>query len=274
MEQEKQARRTVNRVMLAFSLHLVLLLGTALSGVPAYSVPGICLVLVRFLLPILLLLAPPLRCERPQLCPDRRSGWLDLIPAWALLLLFGLLIPGSDQLPQGPFPLLAIQLVVLTPILEELLFRGLPLAHCKHFDKRVILLLLSLLFALLHSGYTKGYAFLAGLVLGIGLLLGRGLLFSVTLHACNNLTTLLFLYWKQSAPDAYLSYGVPIYRGFVCFLVIVGAVIAFLRAKRGCYHLPKQICETEDGAPLPPARLATPLSAVLLICFVLVTLLL
>lgn len=270
MEIEARAKRYADRVMLAFSLHLALLLIAALLPVSTYSPFGICLLLVRFLLPIGLLLLPPMQITLPPLLPNAPSGWLDLLPAWALLLLVGLLVPASDTLPDAPIGYLFLQLVVLTPILEELLFRALPLALCKHFDKRVILLLLSILFALLHSGLSKGYALIAGLVLGLGLLLGRGLLFGILLHACNNLFALGFLLLAEHAPSLYQ----PIYIAFVCFVVGSGVVIAFLRAKRGCYKLPVQVYETEDGAPVPLARLATPIAIVLLVVFTLVTILL
>lgn len=270
MEREKQARRIVDRVMLAFSLHLLILLCTALVGVPSYSFFGICLLLVRFLFPISLLLLPKSGCTM-QLFPAMRRDWLDLFPAWGLLLLTGLLIPGgSSALPNAPLPLVLFQLVVLTPILEELLFRGIPLALCKHFDKRAVLLLLSLLFALMHSGFTKGYALIAGLVIGGALLLGRGLLFGIALHACNNLFSALCLLLKQYAPAYYL----PFYYGFVAIIVSFGAFIAFLRLKSRCYRLPLQEYDSEDGKPLSLAKMVTPLSALLLICFLSVTILL
>ena len=275
MEREKNARRTVDRVMLALSLHLALLLCTALSSVPAYSPLGICLLILRFALPLLVMVSPISRDKLPRLLPASADGWWDLLPAWAILLAVGLLVPGgATALPDAPLPLLLLQLVVLTPVLEELLFRGIPLTLCKHFDKRVVLFLLALLFALLHSGFTKVYALQAGLLFGFCLLLGRGLLFTISLHACNNLLAILFLLWKDLSPATYLTLCLPIYYAFIGFVVISGAVVAFFRAKQGCYRLEAQVFDSEDGAPLPTARLATPLSLVLVLVFALVGLLL
>lgn len=275
MELEATARRMVDRVMLALSLHLALLICTALLSIPSYSLAGIGMLFVRFGLPILVMLLPFSRDKLPPLRPATGDGWWDLLPAWAILLVVGLVVPGgTTQLPDAPLPLLLLQLVVLTPVLEELLFRGIPLALCKHFDRRIVLLLLALLFALLHSGFTKVYALQAGLVLGIGLLLGRGLLFSILLHACNNLLAFLFLLWKELSPATYLTHCLPLYYLVVGFIVASGVVVGFLRAKQGCYKLKKQVFDSEDGAPLPLARLATPLSVLLLIVFALVALLL
>lgn len=275
MELEKTARRMVDRVMLALSLHLALLICTALLSVPPYSLAGIGLLLVRFGLPLLVMAFPISRDKLPRILPTSRDGWWDLLPAWAILLMVGMLVPGgATALPDAPLPLLILQLVVLTPVLEELLFRELPLTLCIHFDKRIVLLLLSLLFALLHSGYTKVYALQAGLLLGICLLLGRGFLFTVTLHACNNLLTILLLLWKDLSPDTYHALCLPIYYVFVGLIAISGAVIAFFRTKQGRYKREKQVFDSEDGAPLPLARLATPTSVFFLIIFALIGLLL
>ncbi|MBQ7535047.1 MAG: CPBP family intramembrane metalloprotease [Stomatobaculum sp.] len=111
-------------------------------------------------------------------------------------------LPGKDAAFQadwgtGAFTplLLVLWAVVLSPVLEELAFRGLLLRRVENAAGTLpAVLLSSLLFGLYHGNLTQGIAAAAaGLLLGYAYVKTDSLLVTVVMHAAVNLASFLFL---------------------------------------------------------------------------------
>lgn len=78
--------------------------------------------------------------------------------------------------------------VVLVPVAEELLFRGIIMGELRRaFSDTTALLLSSVLFALFHMNVIQSsYVFLPGLILGLGYLMTRNLWVPILMHALFN----------------------------------------------------------------------------------------
>jgi len=93
-------------------------------------------------------------------------------------------------------PILAfISIVVLAPLLEELLFRGIILdGYLKNYSPANSILISAFLFALIHGNLAQGIgAFIMGLVAGLLYWRTKSLLLCIALHFSNNLTGFLIL---------------------------------------------------------------------------------
>ena len=85
------------------------------------------------------------------------------------LELFGLQPHVAISIPQNPLALLlfAVQLCVLTPLVEEVVFRGIIFQSMRRFGDSFALVLSAILFALFHGNLSQApNAFLMGLVIG------------------------------------------------------------------------------------------------------------
>ena len=93
---------------------------------------------------------------------------------------------------------------VLTPVLEEALFRYIPLALLSPFSKRGAILYSAAFFALAHcSLYQLPYAFFAGLVFALLDLALDSIIPSVVLHILNNVISVLWLRYSLNAAFAH-----------------------------------------------------------------------
>jgi uncharacterized protein len=126
-----------------------------------------------------------------------------LIIAFAFMISFHLILePLTSKIPppeglQRAFseliqmPMLAfIMIVVLAPLLEELLFRGIILdGYLKNYSPVNSILISAFLFALIHGNIAQGIgAFLMGVVAGVFYWRTKSLLFCIALHFSNNFT--------------------------------------------------------------------------------------
>jgi len=122
------------------------------------------------------------------------------LPILVLAVAFSLdfLGPREDYEPQfsieGLDPTDLLRIVLITPFIEELVFRGLPLVIYSslksHFSYWLLGLSSAVLFAMLHGGSAQNFPlnhFVAGLVYW-KIAVERGLSHAVLLHALNNLT--------------------------------------------------------------------------------------
>lgn len=91
--------------------------------------------------------------------------------------------------------LLFIMSVVLAPLLEELLFRGIILdGYLKNYSPVNSILISAFLFALIHGNIAQGIgAFLMGVVAGVLYWRTKSLLFCIALHFSNNFTGYLVM---------------------------------------------------------------------------------
>ena len=149
--------------------------------------------------------------------------------------------PSPSELPNG-FWLQAISFVsavILAPILEELLFRGVAINALSDMGNRAIFLS-GLLFALMHySSYSLIYAFVAGCLIAYSTKRTNSLKTAVGLHLTNNLITfaslLIGFYISENASHLF-GY---ILTGITLPIAIFGTVM-LIKEARAKAPAPKQ----------------------------------
>ena len=133
-----------------------------------------------------------------RLLPKRESApTLLLLPVFftvtlGINLLSSLIFPLSrDALaPILPTPALFIGAVLLAPITEELLFRGILLRMLGRYGDGWAILLSAIAFALAHSNFFQmPYALVAGLFLSFAATMGGSILYPYFFHLAYNLCT-------------------------------------------------------------------------------------
>ena len=88
---------------------------------------------------------------------------------------------------------------LLTAILEEMLFRYIPLSVLSPHSRRGAVILSATFFALAHCNlYQLFYAFVAGVILAVADLLSDSILPSVVIHFLNNLVSIFWLRYGAS----------------------------------------------------------------------------
>jgi membrane protease YdiL (CAAX protease family) len=116
---------------------------------------------------------------------------------------------------------------VITPILEEVLFRYIPIALLSGYSRRGAMLYSAAFFALAHCNlYQLPYAFLAGIIFAAADIAFDSILPSVILHALNNFISVL---WLRYAADTSFMY---LYLIVLFSLAIVSLPIIFLLRRR------------------------------------------
>ena len=125
-----------------------------------------------------------------------------VVPATASILaiayLSSLIIPQSENVTSpdvyGHIFVVILTYALIPALLEELLFRYVPLVLFSGFERRSVILLTSAAFAVLHCDLTKlPYAFFAGIVfMVIDFALGS-VWPSVIIHAVNNIASILLM---------------------------------------------------------------------------------
>ena len=134
-----------------------------------------------------------------------------------LLSLVGM--EAAEPLAGSLFELLILH-ALLPAVLEEALFRYVPLTLIAPHSKRSAVLISALLFAAAHCNVAQiPYAFAAGIAFAVVDLAVGSILPSVALHLLNNLVSVLWL-WEASATAARLSIAVCL-----AALVLVSALI-------------------------------------------------
>lgn len=92
-----------------------------------------------------------------------------------------------------------ISVVILAPIFEELIFRGMILRTLSKYNKTFAIVITSLLFGLLHLNISQAIpAFFMSLVLCYMSLKSDSLLVTILAHAANNLLALLSTYFDHN----------------------------------------------------------------------------
>lgn len=103
--------------------------------------------------------------------------------------------PHTDlYMPTGPVAmvLFGIQLCVITPMIEEFVFRGMIFQSMRRFGDSFALTISAILFALFHGNLVQApNAFVMGLLIGYMVLYSGSLWVGVLIHAVNNLFNLL-----------------------------------------------------------------------------------
>ena len=127
---------------------------------------------------------------------------LNLIITYSVILL-AKLSPAKEQIDQAvqaatynkdmPLACLILSSVILAPLLEELLFRGLLLQRAsRNWSKWPSVIIVALLFAIYHGNPIQGiYAFLMGLIMCLLAYRYKALLPSILFHFSANLTIVI-----------------------------------------------------------------------------------
>lgn len=142
-----------------------------------------------------------------------------------LMSLFGL-SPNSADVSGNIFAVI-IKHALITAVLEEALFRYLPLAFLSGIKKRCAVVLSALLFAFAHCNlYQIPYAFLAGLIFAALDIALDSMLPSVLIHFFNNLVS---VFWLREGGSA--AFAVP-YFATLAVLCVAASVFVFVFRKR------------------------------------------
>ena len=121
-------------------------------------------------------------------------GWFNLSPH------------TNFQMPQDPvaLTLFGIQLCVITPLVEECVFRGVVFQSMRRFGDSFALMFSSVLFALFHLNLVQApNAFLMGLVMGYAVLHSGSLWVGIIIHAVNNFLSFILQMISGLMPAEY-----------------------------------------------------------------------
>lgn len=196
----------VKRLTLAYLVFMLLFM---LSGALDGAISDIVYVL-SFVAPVLLVILTDksgrARSIAPMLKPTRQgviTVALTLAPSVILIALVSILTSyiifvstgKTDSVEIGDSFLMAVLSFALVPaVTEELLFRYLPLAVLGERNKRVTVILSSLIFALAHfSPFQLVYAFIAGVVFMSVDIVTDSIFPSLILHFINNLLSVIYI---------------------------------------------------------------------------------
>ena len=228
-----RVKKTVMRVV---ALDLIFLLLLIVSGAFSGFVSEM-IYITAFLLPFLLFLWLKRGEAQLQLSlgmhPDDIPLLLALIaPTIAITvglsaltsLLASLVgIGGTEPLSGSVFELIILH-ALLPAVLEEALFRYIPLTLIAPHSRRSAVLISAILFAAAHCDLaTMPYAFVAGILFAIIDLACGSILPSVILHLLNNIASVLWL-WDVSAPVFRLPFVITV---AALALVSIALVVIF-----------------------------------------------
>jgi membrane protease YdiL (CAAX protease family) len=108
--------------------------------------------------------------------------------------LLSYILPPKDSVLDGNIVWLIIKHALLVSLLEEILFRLIPLKLIADMGIKKYILISSLLFMLIHSIYSMPYALVAGIVLGYITYKTKSIFISSIIHFINNIIGVLIAY--------------------------------------------------------------------------------
>ena len=212
---------------------------------------------------------PRLRAEREEISgvaekPKRylsidKKGLLLFLPVIPLLVgvifvisyLTSLVLEffgAVNTLPEmGSLFLMIVDHALLPSLLEELLFRYLPLLLLLPYSKRSCIFVSSLFFALIHLNlFQIPYAFVAGLILIVLDVITESILPSLVMHFVNNLLSVVYMSYCSDPSAAVIFFSLL---GASCLLSLVPIIIRrreYLRLLKGCFEKG----ESSDHSPV------------------------
>ena len=195
-------------------VNLVFVLLLAVSG-GASGVFGEVLYILAFLLPIAASLYIIRRCslsfEPPRVKLSRADAALTLsltAPTISLVFLISYLTDklvslfADQNLPDVSGPLFAVLIsnALITPILEEMLFRYIPLALLSPYSRRGAVIYSSVFFALVHCNiFQLPYALIAGIIFAVLTLITGSIIPSIIIHSINNVVSVFWIRYGENA---------------------------------------------------------------------------
>ena len=230
---------------------------------------------VSFLIPVAVTLLLKRRLNlsfelpRVNLSKESLVGVL-LFSAPTLALIFGISYVTSSLLAyfgnapavdvSGNIFLVIFKDALLTSVLEELLFRALPLALLIPYSKKGAILYSAAFFALLHCNlYQLPYAFIAGVIFAAADIIYESIVPSLIFHFMNNVIS---VFWLRYSSCAVFS---ATYVSVLFSIALVSLVIIFLKRRRLCELWSTAL--SEDGAIALSVEFCVMAFAALLIAF-------
>ncbi len=204
-------KRKINSLSVSYMLFLILLfLSGSMSGVLSDAV-----YILAFVLPFLLTLLDAkdeggdkmryfkLDSDGVKLTLLSSAPTILIVLSLSALtsLLIKLTIGATNSVELGNSPVLALISHAIVPaVLEELLFRYLPLRLLTGHSKRATVLVSAIFFALIHhSLFSIPYAFVAGAIFMIIDIMCDSVWPSVILHLLNNTVSILFIFYSHNS---------------------------------------------------------------------------
>ena len=148
-----------------------------------------------------------------------RDGWRCFLPlamptvavVYLVALLTSLLLNavGASASTVDDAPIWEMLLVhaLLPAVLEEMLFRYLPMKILHPYSPRAAVLLSSLFFSLIHLDlYKMPYAFIAGIVMMLANVMTGSILPSIIIHLVNNIASVLLMKYGASQTFSTIFY--------------------------------------------------------------------
>lgn len=178
-----------------------------------------------------------------------------LISLLTSLLMRWLGFENSFTVSEG-MPLAILIHAVIPAVLEEMLFRYIPLKLLLPYSGRWAVLLSSLFFALIHGSlFQIPYAFVAGLIFALADIYSGSILPSVLLHLTNNVISLIVMLRLQGSEAAVLG----------CLGILAALSLLAILLKRGSYRdFFKPLKEEGENAEYSLAPLALIIPTVIL----------
>lgn len=163
----------------------------------------------------------------------------------------------AQNLGTGDNPAVTILITgLITPVIEEIIFRGIIFNSYKKCTKTIIAALASaLFFALIHFDFTQmPFAFIAGLVFAAAYEYTGNFIVPVIMHTANNMTALLISFYpgtaeilKTTEKEYYEFMMHPVYSGkiftSVCIITVIGIAAMITVALICCRIFPGLIQE-------------------------------
>ena len=156
---------------------------------------------------------------------------------------FGVTIPESDFTIKTPDTLSIVMqfcyVILIGPLAEELIYRGLILTLLRPFGKWLAVLMSAILFGMMHGNIPQmSSAFASALVMGIVAVQCGSIVPTLIIHICNN----VMASWTDFADALGWQYGTEVYMGMQIMIFFAGTFAVFvysyrLKIKEAAYAL-------------------------------------
>ena len=126
--------------------------------------------------------------------------------------------PSFDKYSGGSF-FIMLNLVIVGPIIEELIFRGLLLRSLAQYGRNFAIITTSILFGVYHASLIQnGYAFVVGIVLAY-ITLRYSIKWAIVIHCTNNMLMMIIAFFNVPYQLNYIFLGIFSIWGVVILIV-------------------------------------------------------